>query len=177
MKGVVFAFKPSDPVPSWLLDIEPRQDVPGGLSRIIERPLFCVAGQVIDEGPCYAIQCDFKPGDRRVIVGDLYYCHIVVEKPLRWPNGDVWHGMGGPCPEAGWSPDPERVRQAGRNTDALRDLGRTARPPVGRIILTPDAAAPDAPVAARTFWKAGFLMLFGAVIGAVVPAAIRAVLS
>lgn len=108
MTGTVLTFQPGDPVPPWFMAVEPRSDVAPDLPRLAAPLTFQAPGRVVDDGSRYVVSVEGDP--KRIIVGgEMYYCHIVVERPILWPDGAYWPGCGVPTPAA-WAPDPVRVK-------------------------------------------------------------------
>lgn len=161
MRDVVLTFAPGDPVPPWFVDVEPRHDVPADLPRMAAPLRFAGQGRVVDEGSRYVVELDGIGALRRAIVGDLYYCHLVVEKPILWADGTYWPGGGVP-PPLGWTPDPARVKR-------IADVERS-RAALERAVLYGEEAPA---VSGSTYYKALGLLTAGVLIGAAVfPAAL-----
>lgn len=167
MSGVVTKFAAGDPVPAWLIAVEPRTDVPAGVSAVVDPVHFSAPVTVRDDGARYVLE--LPPGypiNGPVVVGHLRNCHLIAERPILWPNGDYWPGTGEP-PAAGWAPDPIRLARSslggepGRVTVVSRTLEMT----------------PDRPME-RTYYKAAVLFGIGVLIGVCIMAgAVAAVLA
>jgi hypothetical protein len=159
MSEVVLTFAPGDPVPPWFVDVEPRDDVPAHMPRLLTAPVFVDAGCVVDEGARYVVKLDGEPRDGRVIVCELYYCMIVVEKPILWADGSFWPGRGVP-PPLGWAPDPARLKRIAAASRAQE------------TILTMSAHLTPVIPARSTYYKAAALVAAGLLIGVSIMAAV-----
>jgi hypothetical protein len=158
MKEVVLTFAPGDPVPSWFMAIEPRQDVPGHLPRLGDGLLFAAPGRIVDDGACYVVEVDPGADARRVVVGETRYCHVTVERPVLWANGEYWPGCGVPEP-ASWTPDPARVKR-------IADVERSREALMSdRLVIAPGVPDP-------TYYKAAGLVALGFVFGLLIMGAV-----
>jgi hypothetical protein len=171
MTQTVLTFQPGDPVPPWFVDVEPRHDVPSHMPRLAAPLEFAASGRIVDEGDRYAVVLDGPAPKRRAIVGDLYYCHLVVEKPILWADGTYWPGGGVPSP-LGWEPDPARVK---RIADVERSRAALLS---GELYIEPDVQALAG--VKSSYYKAAAifgaaLVVWGVIIGAV--AAVVAVMT
>lgn len=162
MSEVALTFRPGDPVPSWFIGVEPRDDVAAHMPRVVAPLVFAAHGRVLDDGARYVVRLDDGSRSRSVVTGDLRCCHIVAERPILWADGSYWPGCGVP-PPADWTPDPDRVRR-------IAAVGRQ------RAVML--AAHSTPPVSAPTYYKAVALVAAGAGIGVLIMlAAVSVVLA